>query len=98
MVLYEHRVTDERINSIKCRIVQFKEIVGRNNPPPCNCKTRPEGASGNISLDTKASYSPYKHMCFPSLRTFNYKNGPVFLTKVVRVPDVPELFRPRQAY
>ncbi len=31
--------------------------------------------------------------CFPTLRTFIYSDGPVYLTKVERVPDVPELSR-----
>lgn len=97
MCLYEHRLrpSDEdgftfRINS---RIAEAKRIVGLDEPPPCTCKTVPDGKSGNIKLGTIASYNPYKFYCFPSLRTFLYASGPVYLTKVVRVPDVPEVNR-----
>lgn len=90
MVLYEHII---RERSIRERINYYKEIVGSSKPPACECRTIPQGRSGNISLDTKASYSPYKHCCFPFLRTFLYSDGPVYLTKVVRVPDVKEITR-----
>lgn len=91
MHLYEHRI---RESSIRRRIEEYKSIVGQISPPACLCGTVPEGASGNIRLDLKASYSPQKYCCFPNLRTFLYAKGPVYLTKVVRVPkDVKELFR-----
>lgn len=88
MCLYEHR---HRAGSIEARIKQYKAIIERPTPPGCTCETVPEGKSGNIKLGTVASYSPYKYCCFPSLRTFLYANGPVYLTKVVRQPDVPEI-------
>ncbi len=87
MYLHEHDVTSERTDTLTRRIVEFKRIVGYSSPPSCTCKTQPEGASGNIRLSVKASYSPYKHCCFPNLRTFIYANGPVYLTKVVRRPE-----------
>lgn len=90
MVLYEHRIRED---SIRQRISEYKSIVGTSSPPRCECGTRPVGNSGNIGLDIKASYSSYKHCCFPLLRTFLYSDGPVFLTKVARKPDVPEIFR-----
>jgi hypothetical protein len=90
MTLYEHILRPDRIRS---RIEQYKRIVERHVPPQCTCGTRPVGTSGNVGLDTKASYSLYKHLCFPELRTFIYSTGPVHLVKVVRVPDVPELFK-----
>ncbi len=90
MCLYEHRL---RQDSIRERIKLYREIVGRDEPPACTCKTVVDGKSGNLKLDTKASYSAYKHFCFPKLRTFLYASGPVYLTKVVRTPDVPEVNR-----
>lgn len=90
MVLYEHRL---RENHIRRRIKDHKEIVGRSSPPQCTCETKLIGKSGNIGLDTKASYSPFKYSCFPGLRTFLYAEGPVFLTHVERKPDVPEVDR-----
>lgn len=88
MVLYEHIVREQQIRD---RIKEYKKIVESPIPPTCQCNTRPIGASGNIGLDVKASYSAYKHCCFPLLRTFLYSDGPVYLTKVVRKPDVPEI-------
>lgn len=88
MVTYEHRLREERIRK---RIEYYKQIVGRDTPPPCMCGTLPDGKSGNIKLDVKASYSAFKHSCFPHLRTFLYASGPVYLTKVVRPPNVLEV-------
>lgn len=90
MCLYEHRIREDHIRN---RISYYKEIVGNTSPPPCECGTVPDGKSGNIKLDTRASYNPYKYFCFPQLRTFLYASGPVYLTKVVRTPDVPEVDR-----
>jgi hypothetical protein len=88
LALYEHRCRNDHI---KERIRLYKEIVGRPQAPACNCGTVADGKSGNIKLDTRASYSSFKHCCFPNLRTFLYSSGPVYLTKVARVPDVLEL-------
>ena len=91
MVLYEHTIRSEHIHS---RIRSYKAIVEQSSAPRCECGTQPDGKSGNIRLDTRASYSAFKHCCHPNLRTFLYANGPVYLTKVVRTPDVPEIGRP----
>jgi len=91
MVLYDHTVRNEHIRE---RIRSFKEIVSRRIPPRCECGTVADGKSGNIKLDIKASYSRFKYCCNPSLRTFIYSDGPRYLTKVVRLPDVPEIRRP----
>lgn len=86
MVLYEHTVTPEREETLRARISLYKGIVQSSSPPACECGTRAEGATGNIALDVRASYSPFKHQCFPGLRTFLYSKGPVYLTKVVKKP------------
>lgn len=90
MCLYEHRV---RPDAIRERIKYYKEIIGSEHPPKCECETVLDGKSGNIRLSMRASYNPFKHCCFPSIRTFLYASGPVYLTKVVRKPDVPEVDR-----
>ena len=93
MVLYEHEI---RPTSLHDRIADCKRIVSQSEPPRCTCGIVPEGKSGNVKLDMQASYSPFKHLCFPNqIRTFLYANGPVDLIKVVRLPDVPELTRTR---
>lgn len=91
--LYEHRVRPEHIRS---RIKSYKEIVGLPEPPGCTCGTETDGESGNIKLDVKASYSSFKFVCFPKLRTVLYAKGPVFFTKIVKYPKnkgipLPEL-------
>lgn len=50
----------------------------------------PDGKSGNMKLPAACSYCDYKWTCWPALRGFAYSNGPVYLTKVVKVPLVPE--------
>lgn len=88
--IYEHTCRPE---SIKARIVQYKCVVGMDEPPACECGTVDIGASGNVGLDTRASYSPFKWSCRPNLRCFLYATGPVYLTRVMRKPDVPEVDR-----
>lgn len=88
MVLYEHAV---RPVHIRQRIEEYKRVISLDVPPRCSCETTADGKSGNIKLGVRASYSPFKYCCFPYLRTFLYANGPVYLTKVVRKPDVTEI-------
>lgn len=88
--LYEHRVRKDHILE---RIRGYKHIVNQTEPPSCTCGVVADGKSGNVKLDTKASYSPFKYACFPRLRTFLYASGPVYLTTVVRKPDVLEVDR-----
>lgn len=84
MVLYEHKFRQDHILG---RIKSCQTIVALPEPPRCQCGTKPYGASGNIELDTRASYSPFKHVCFPDLRTFLYAGEkPVYLSRVVRLP------------
>lgn len=93
MYLYKHEVTDEREKRLRERIATYKHIVSRKEPPACECGTTPHQSSGNVQLDVKAGYSAYKYCCNPSLRTFLYASGPVYLTKVVRTPNTPEVDR-----
>lgn len=88
--LYEHRLRHEHILQ---RVQEYKEVVAQTYAPRCTCKSVKDGESGNLRLDTKASYSPQKFSCNPGLRVFIYSGGPRFLTKVVRKPDVLEIDR-----
>jgi hypothetical protein len=90
MCLHEHRTRPEHIRQ---RVDEFKRVVSRNEPPGCTCQVVAYGSSGNLALDPRASYSPYKWTCFPGLRCFLYSSGPVYLTHVARKPDVPEMGR-----
>lgn len=93
LALYEHRLRTDTagVPLIRERIRSLKELVGLSSHPECECGVVPEGRSGNLKLDVRASYSPFKYCCFPELRTFLYATGPVYLTHVARKPDVTEI-------
>ena len=60
--------------------------------PPEHCVPLvPEGTSGNMKLDIKCSYCPYKKACYPDMRTFLYSRGPVHLAVVKKEPKVQEI-------
>lgn len=88
--LFEHKIREK---SIRQRIEKHKEIIKLEKPPSCECISIPDGKSGNECLDVKASYNNFKYFCNPNLRTFLYSNGPRFLIKVLRKPDVVEIDR-----
>jgi len=75
--VYEHRVRD----TIRERVEAYKRIVDNSNIPECTCATTSQGSGGNIILGTTASYSAQKWTCFPELKCFLYKNGPVYFVK-----------------
>lgn len=83
MYLYEHRIREDYIRE---RVRDYKSIVATGEPPQCTCEQVSDGASGNIALGVRASYSAFKHTCFPRLRTYIYSRGPQYFTKVVKVP------------
>lgn len=79
-------------------IAKVKAAVNSEVPPErVQGATKADGASGNECLSTTCSYCNYKAECFKDanegkgLRAFSYSNGPRFLTKVVREPNVAEL-------
>jgi hypothetical protein len=88
--LYEHYLREE---SIRERIAAYRAIVTLDRPPECTCEEVPDGKSGNYRLGVTASYNAFKYSCWPKLRCFLYSDGPRYLTKVVRKPDVPEIDR-----
>lgn len=51
----------------------------------------PDGKSGNMKLPMECSYCSMKHACHDGIRTFIYSNGPRYLTRVEKTPDVPEV-------
>lgn len=75
------------------RISQLKSVITSKSAPARCYSDEPDGKSGNLKLGTQCSYCSYKHECWPGLRTFLYSGKPRFLTKVARVPDVPEVNR-----
>lgn len=83
MVLYEHKFRPEYIKS---RIDRLSKIIAGSTPPKCECKLE-HFDNGNVRLGTRASYSDYKYICHPHLRTFIYAGGkPQYFTTVVKRP------------
>lgn len=91
VALYEHKLSEERITSLRRRIVRFKKIVEGDRAPPCECELVADGS--NRKLGVRASYSQFKWCCFPKLRAFLYSGGPVYLTQVNFEPTVSEIDR-----
>lgn len=73
------------------RIEHLKQVVESDTPPPLCYDPIPDGKSGNMKLPTPCSYCKHKFRCHPNVRLFIYSNGPRYLTKVERTPDVPEV-------
>lgn len=88
--LHEHQIREQYIRE---RVSAYKRIVEKDKPPTCECGVISIGMSGNVALNPRASYSAYKHQCFPGLRTFIYSEGPAYLVHVAREPDVTEIDR-----
>lgn len=88
LILYEHTI---RETNIRERIRAYKDIVALDRPPSCTCEEVSDGKSGNLKLGVRASYNAFKYCCRPKLRTFLYASGPVYLTRVIRRPDVTEI-------
>lgn len=71
-------------------IARAKLAVNSPEPPERHYGPEPDGKSGNEKLSTPCSYCQWKATCYPGLRGFAYSNGPRFLVKVERQPEVPE--------
>jgi len=44
-----------------------------------------------MKLPAGCSYCDHKSECWPKARKFMYSTGPVWLTTVVKTPQVPEI-------
>lgn len=67
-----------------------KGIVNNPSLPHRGYTDEEDGKSGNRKLGTACSYCAFKKKCWPSVRTFIYSSGPRYLTRIERLPDVPE--------
>lgn len=83
--------------NVKERIEFIKEAVRAEAEPERCYEDEEEGKSGNRSLSINCSYCAHKFRCWSDangglgLRTFLYSNGPKYLTKVTREPNVREV-------
>ena len=91
---------DEYIDATD-RIQHLKAITAEGEPVPERCFSSvpisKTDKSGNLRLGMECSYCGHKERCWEDanngqgLRTFLYSNGPKYLTKVNKLPRVPEL-------
>ena len=87
----------EMINAPR-RIKELKTIV-KTKTPPSKCYTDvDDGKSGNKKLAIGCVYCKFKEECWSDanggkgLRVFKYANGNRYLTQVVKLPDVQEIY------
>jgi hypothetical protein len=88
IVLDKHRQKKQDYETI---IKRKREMLASGRPPPRCYSDIVDGKSVNRKLDVVCSYCPFKSNCWPGLRTFLYSTGPRYLTRVERLPDVPEV-------
>lgn len=82
----------DELEKKEAEVKLVKSVVKKKNPPDRPYAEEPDGRSGNMKLCMTCSYCDYKKTCWPNLRTFLYKGGPRYLTKVEREPrDVFEV-------
>jgi hypothetical protein len=72
-------------------IAEKRAILVSPDPPSRCYQDEADGAKGNRRLPWQCGYCQFRKECWPGLRTFKYANGPKHLTRVVSVPDVPEI-------
>lgn len=85
---------DHRFNNLQNAeqlVEQKKDLLESRDLAPRAFFDEPEGKSGNRKLGVYCSYCDFKRSCWPGLQIYNYSNGPKFLTRVVRVPDVDRI-------
>jgi hypothetical protein len=88
IVLDKHNRNNKDYNK---EIERKREVLASSTPPPRCYSDLIDGKSGNRKLDVVCSYCPFKRSCWVGLRTFLYSTGPRYLTRVERLPDVPEV-------
>lgn len=81
---------DKSTTDYEAVVKEKRELLAQSKPPPRGYSDEPFNKSGNRKLGVACSYCAFKRTCWPGLRAFAYSGNPVFLTKVVKVPDVPE--------
>jgi hypothetical protein len=90
LTLDTHQASDVDFDKM---VDERRKMLKQPEPPERGYLDEADGMSGNRKLCIACSYCPFKNECWKDapLRTFAYSRGPVFLTKVVRQPNVPEI-------
>ncbi|RTL05384.1 hypothetical protein EKK58_08280 [Candidatus Dependentiae bacterium] len=78
------------LSLLPSRLVATKMMSTMKTEPYREWEPVPDGKSGNMKLPSACSYCDYKWNCWPGLRGFAYSNGPTYLTRVAKLPAVPE--------
>lgn len=78
----------ENDGRLEQKVNTAREMLAKEKPPAREYGDEPEGKSGNRKLGLACSYCQFKQTCWPGLTVAVYAKGPVFLTKVVRPPNV----------
>ena len=89
LVLDYYDLTTE-LHLFPSRLVATKMMSTMKVEPHREWEPVPDGKSGNMKLPSACAYCDYKWKCWPGLRGFAYSNGPTWLTRVSKVPAVPE--------
>ena len=101
LCLDRHTFTDEDLEQLHWLIVARKGALALPLPVPDrefepvdqNKPNAKDWVNGNKKLGVNCSYCDFRDHCWPDLRTFLYGGKPVFLTTVVKEPNVPEVPR-----
>jgi len=91
ITLDKHKRSNKTTEDLTKEIARKRNVLASPKPPPRCYTDIPDGKSGNRKLDVVCSYCPFKKTCWPGLRSFLYSTGPRYLTRVERLPDVPEV-------
>ena len=91
IVIDEYARTDQDRYRVGETIAHKLSVVKDTSIPERGHAPRPDGTSGNMALTVPCTYCEWKNQCWPGLRTFLYSNGPRFLTKTVKEPNVDEV-------
>jgi len=90
--------TEDREKNPPGPAIEHQREMLHSSTVPSRFDPVPDGKSGNLALPVICSYCDAKKDCWKDandgqgLRTFIYSRGPRYLTKVVREPDVYEVF------
>lgn len=97
LVLDMYNRTPAHSRALLSSLSNSKSVVSAPEAPARAYDPVPDGAGGNQKLGTVCSYCSYKDKCWADansgrgLRKFIYSTGPRWLTKVLKVPNVPEI-------
>lgn len=76
-------------------IAGIRSVLKEANPPPRAYHPKPHNKDGSMKLPMECSYCQYKSECWKDvnngigLKKYIYSYGPVWLTKIVKEPNVP---------